>query len=166
VWKNRNPLLFRYPSDPKDAQEYLAFLNRLKIKRRNLRFVSFDRSGRSAWRQQWRTALDLNHRDRIVQRSPPNPNNVGAAQWLGIEPVFHQDAPRPQEKTTQPDNSGKVAGQPNNNTGSYGFRFLMTMADIFLAGIETGPTEEGNGSEPESRETRNGLATQEQEYQD
>jgi hypothetical protein len=142
VWKSRNPLLFRDPSDPKDAQEYLAFLDRLQIKRRNLRFVSFDRSGRSPWRQQWRAALGLNHRDRIVKRSPPNPNNVGAARWLGIEPVFHQASSTSQKAIAQPGQGGKVTIQPNNNTGSYGFRFLMNMADIFLAGIDTEQTTE------------------------
>ena len=112
VWSSENFLVFHDPAkDFSEARTYIDFLVLLGILRKDILYVSFEPTQRSAHRAEWRKLLGLNQRDHFVTRIPPNKNSRGSFLWLGIEPQF---------------NLGPAANQAKN-PGSLGFRYLMLM---------------------------------------
>lgn len=115
AWQTRNELVFHDPRDPESARDYLAFLNRLGVEKQQVRFVTYHQNERSQALAEWKKALGLTWRDQIDRLVPPNKSSPATAQWLGIKPLF-----------------GHASGAAE--AGSYGFRYLLTMATIYVSG--------------------------------
>lgn len=117
AWATRNELVFHDPSHPEPAKDYLAFLKALRIPRECVRFVAYHRGKRSRSVTIWKTALDLGWRVPIVRLSAPSGTREATERWLGIKPLFGKE-------------------------GSYGFRFLLTMAAIYIHSVHVYRTSE------------------------
>jgi hypothetical protein len=106
-------LIFKSPSQPQKAQDFLAFLKLIGCKTSDIEFIGFDiTSERSPHAAAWRKALAIHSSVKIRKLAPPNGRRDWSCPWLGIQPIF-------------PDNHGE-------KMGSAGFRFMMTMAAIAM----------------------------------
>ena len=114
VWRDRNLVVFHSLAEVAEAQNYVEFLCRLGILRRDIRFISFDDRQKSATLASWKRALRLNRHSKIEHLKAPNSSADCVNSWLAIEPRFHL-------------HSAHVKLQ---NPGAFGFRFLMVMAFI------------------------------------
>jgi Phage integrase family len=114
VWKTSNVPLFHNPARPEDAVRYQCFLRALGVEDSQLRLVFFGQRRKSAFRRQWKDALNITWRWKGTSDfwKPPYGESAASERWLGIEPVFG----------SQPHGTGQQ--------GSNGFRFLMVMAAI------------------------------------
>jgi integrase len=115
AWTTRNELVFHDPSCPEPAKDYLAFLKALGIDWQNIRFTSYHRGKRSRAVATWKAALGLGWRVQIGRLAPPNSTRQATDQWFGIKPLFKTNA---------------------GEEGSYGFRFLLMMAAIYIHSIQ------------------------------
>jgi integrase len=106
-------LIFRDPTRPEHAKDFLHFLKLMGCENSEIEFISFDASGkRSAAVGAWRRALGIHSSIKIKKVPPPSGRRNRACPWMGIQPVF-------------PDDHG-------NRMGSAGFRFVMVLAAITL----------------------------------
>ncbi len=119
IWLERNLQIFEHPEAPEEVQDYLRFLHGLGIRQDQTRFVSFDQGQRSPWRALWRKSLNLAPRHTIEVRQHPDKQHLASAKWIGIEPHLGVD---------------RINSPAANQSGSYGFRFLLVMTDILLHG--------------------------------
>ncbi|TAM43581.1 MAG: hypothetical protein EPN55_13350 [Gammaproteobacteria bacterium] len=115
AWATRNELVFYGPTKPGAAKDYLTFLKGLGIDLKRIRFVAYQRKERSKTLVAWRSALGLGWRVRIGRLAPPNNTREATEQWLGIKPLFSRANAKEE--------------------GSYGFRFLLTMAAIYIHSV-------------------------------
>lgn len=118
AWGTRNELVFHDPSRPESAKDYLAFLEALGIDRKHIRFVAYQRKKRSKAVATWKAALGLGWRAHVGRLAPPRSASMATEHWFGIKPIF-------------------------GNEGSYGFRFLLTMAAIYIHSADGSRYSEG-----------------------
>jgi hypothetical protein len=113
VWASSNCAVFHdSDKDGKKAVAFLRLLDYLRIRRKDIRFVSFDKE-RSQSRSDWRRVLDLGFKTKIERRRPPYGDLESTQSWIGIEPAF---------------GSNSQTGE-----GLFGFRCLMIMSFIVLS---------------------------------
>lgn len=116
TWATRNELVFHDPAAPEPAKDYLVFLKALGLDHKNIRFFSYQRKQRSKVVATWKTVLGLGWRVRVERLAPSSSTSIATEQWLGVRPVF--------------------AKANAKEEGSYGFRFLLTMAAIYIHSIQ------------------------------
>lgn len=112
VWRSNNCAVFRHPTrDAEHAIAFLRMLDVLEIRRKDIRFASFDRKGSDS-RRMWRDTLGLG-RTKFERRNPPYDDSDSTRPWLSIEPIF---------------SSG-----PGNGQGLFGLRCLLILSLIALS---------------------------------
>lgn len=114
AWKKRNELVFHNPDEPDMAIKYLEFLQSLGIQKKDIVFTVYTRNQRSSFTAKWRKQLALSKRVQIQRIAPTNSDSPATEQWLGIKPVFD-------------------ISHANEKQGSYGFRYMMLMTNIYAA---------------------------------
>lgn len=112
VWYSRNAPVFSQPlQDATRANAFLALLEILKVRKKDVIFGSFDEE-RSDSRLEWRNRLSwrIPRFERMFEPSQkPRP-------WLSIEPIVYPSL-----------DSGQ-------NSGLFGFRLALVMSHIYLSG--------------------------------
>lgn len=116
AWRTKNELVFHDPMAPADAKRYLHFLKKLGILKDRICFVSYGKKRRSRFLARWKDELGLTWRDHFEGRVTPSKQSRAAERWLGIRPMIR-----------------KTWG--DNSEGSYGFRYLLVMTAILIAGL-------------------------------
>lgn len=111
----RNELVFYDSRKPEAAKDYLVFLKAIGIDRKRIRFVAYQRKERSKTLVTWKSALGLGWRVQIERLAPPSSTRKATDQWLGIKPLFKANV---------------------GEESSYGFRFLLMMAAIYIHSIQ------------------------------
>lgn len=112
AWATRNEFVFHDPARPGPAKDYLAFLKALGMDQQRIRFVAYQRKKRSKAVATWKAALGLGWRVQVGRLAPSSNTSMATEHWFGVKPVFAQANAKEE--------------------GSYGFRFLLTMAAIYI----------------------------------
>lgn len=90
--RNVPQAIFKDPENPRRAEQYIAFLESLGVKKKNQRFIVFDSDHcgdgqRSKWRNAWSKALKVES-SKIEIGKLPSGKSKQSAKWIGIEPSF------------------------------------------------------------------------------
>ncbi len=112
VWHSSHFPVFRDPdADGNQAVAFHCMLKSLKIRRKDIRFGSYDTKG-SPSRSKWKDVLRLD-RVKFLRREAPGGGPNATQPWISIEPILGSDA--------------------QTKIGSFGFRCLLTLSFIAIS---------------------------------